>query len=126
MIPDYSKYKSKKVEIDGIIFASKKEAKYYEIFKAKKMADEIKDFFMQVPFILVPVQKEQVTVFKNGKPITKEKVVEHAVTYVADFVVINHDESRDVYDVKGFPDQKWVIKRKLMRHVHGIVLQELK
>jgi hypothetical protein len=121
-----SKYGSKKIEIDGIIFASRKEAKYYEMFKEKKDKGEIKDFMIQVPYVLIPSQSEEITVFVKGKPVKKSKVVEREVKYIADFVVINHDETEEVYDVKGFPDQKYPIKRKLMRYVHGLVVQELK
>jgi hypothetical protein len=127
MIPfEQNKYKNTKSEIDGKIFASKREAKYYLLFKEKKAKGEIKDFAMQVPFELVPSQKEIVTVFVKGKPVRKEKVVELAVKYVADFVVEDLDGTKEVFDVKGFPDQKYPIKRKLLRWVHGIIIQELR
>ena len=123
----WQKYNSKKITIDGIIFASKREAKHYEFFKAQKAAGEISDFKMQVSFVLVPTQTEGVTVFdKKGNHKTKTKVVEHAVKYVADFVVTDIDGSMTVYDVKGFPTPVYGIKRKLMRYVHGIAIQELK
>lgn len=122
-----NKYKNKPIEIDGIIFTSRAEAKWYRIFKDQKARGEIKDFKMQVPFELVPSQKAPVTKFdKKGNPKTVEKVVELAVKYVADFVVEENDGTQTVYEVKGYPDQKYPIKRKLMRWVHGIVIQEVK
>jgi len=125
--PAVNKYRNKGIEVDGIFFSSKAEAKWYKIFKSQKGRGEIKDFRMQVPFELVPSQKAPVTKFdKKGNPRTVEKVVELAVKYVADFVVEENDGTQTVYDVKGFPTPVWGIKRKLMRYVHGIVIQEVK
>lgn len=125
--PSVNKYRNKGIEIDGIYFTSRAESKWYKIFKNQKASGEIKDFKMQVPFELVPAQKAPATKFdKSGNPKTVEKVVELAVKYVADFVVEENDGTKTVYDVKGFPDQKWPIKRKLMRYVHGIAVQEVK
>lgn len=122
-----TKYHSRANEIDGIKFASKREAVWYERFKEKKAHGEIKDFKMQVPFELIPVQKQIVTVIdKKGRQVDKEKVIERAVTYVADFIVIHSDGSTEVYDVKGFPDQKYPIKRKLLLYVHGLRITEVK
>ena len=125
--PAVNKYRNKGIEVDGIFFSSKAEAKWYKIFKDQKGRGEIKDFRMQVPFELVPSQKAPATKFdKKGNPKTVEKVVELAVKYVADFVVEENDGTQTVYDVKGFPTPVWGIKRKLMRYVHGIVIQEVK
>jgi len=125
--PAVNKYRNKGIEVDGIFFSSKAEAKWYKIFKSQKANGEIRDFKMQVPFELVPKQTETVTVFDaKGRPKQKERVVELAVKYVADFVVEENDGTETVYDVKGFPDQKWPIKRKLMRYIHGIAVQEVK
>lgn len=122
-----NKYRNKGIEIDGIHFASRAEAKWYKVFKNQKACGEIRGFRMQVPFELVPAQKMPATKFdKKGNPRTVEKVVEMAVKYIADFVVDENDGTQTVYDVKGFPDQKWPIKRKLMLYVHGIRVQEVK
>lgn len=121
-----NKYRNKKIEIDGIIFDSKKEAKHYLDLKAQKAAGAITDFKMQVPFELVPKQTETVTVFDaKGRPKQKERVVELAVKYVADFVVYFPDGEVSVIDVKGMRLADYKIKRKLMRHVHGITIKEL-
>lgn len=47
-----SKYNNEKTEVDGIIFDSKKEARYYETLKILKRAGEIKDFSLQPEFII--------------------------------------------------------------------------
>ena len=123
---NYRKYGNSKPEIDGIIFSSKAEARWYETFKRQKANGEIEDFQMQVSFELIPKQMEKVTKFVKGKPVLKEKVAEMAVKYVADFVVTENDGQCTVYDVKGFPDQKYPLKRKMMRYFHGIIIQEVK
>jgi predicted ATP-dependent endonuclease of OLD family len=126
-LPQGNKYHNVKTEIDGIIFASKKEGNYYIHLKDKRVQGEIKDFKMQVPFELVPAQREVRTVGfrKDGSPINKEKVAELAVKYVADFVVEHPDGTLEVIDTKGMRDAKYKIKKKLMRYVHGIVIREV-
>lgn len=127
-----SKYRNKKTELDGIIFDSKKEAKIYLDLKAQKAASEIADFKMQVSFELIPNQKEQITLIKDGfvqldkqgKAKIKEKVVELAVKYIADFVVYHHDGEVTVVDAKGFHgNQTWIIKRKLLLYVHKLKIK---
>lgn len=108
-----AKYHNKKVTIDGIEFASQKESKTYLELKALRDAGEIDGFERQVTYTLVPAQYE-------GK-----KCVERAVTYIADFVVHHLDGEMTVIDAKGMRDQKYPIKRKLMRHVHGIAVHEV-
>jgi len=126
-LPQGNKYHNTKIEIDGIIFASKKEGNYYLRLKEQRATGEIKDFKMQVPFELVPAQREVRTVGfrKDGAPVNKERVVELAVKYVADFVVEYLDGTLEVVDTKGMRDAKYKIKKKLMRYVHGIVIKEV-
>lgn len=124
-LPQGNKYRNEKTEIDGIIFASRKEGNYYLRLKDQRSRGEIKDFKMQVPFILVPSQTDFKTVFdKKGLPKKKEYCVELQVKYVADFVVEHLDGTFEVIDTKGMRDTVYKIKRKLMRHVHGIVIKE--
>jgi hypothetical protein len=52
--PGASKYRNKKIEVDGITFDSKKEAKVYSELTMMKQAGEIADFSRQVTFELVP------------------------------------------------------------------------
>lgn len=42
----YNKYSNRKTKIDGIVFASKKEADYYCELKMLKIAGEVKDFLL--------------------------------------------------------------------------------
>jgi hypothetical protein len=116
--PGASKYQNKKIEIDGILFDSKKEAKVYSELVLMKQAGEIADFSRQVVFELVPAQYEAVTEKKS-------KCVEKAVTYKADFVVEHQDGERSVIDAKGMRTPIYIIKRKLMRYIHKISIKEV-
>jgi hypothetical protein len=128
-VSEYSpanKYRAKKVEIDGIIFDSGKEAEIYTDLKKQKANGDIKDFAMQVTFELIPKQTELTTVFdKKGLPKQKDKVVENAVKYIADFVVYHHDGEVAIVDPKGKRTKDYVIKRKLMLFRHRIKIKEI-
>lgn len=115
-----SKYGARKTVVDGITFASKKEANRYRELKLLEKAGEICCLRLQVPFELIPAQYEETgqmyTKGKNkGKP-KRGKCIEKAVTYIADFVYYNSDATvRTVEDVKGMRTPVYIIKRKLFR-----------
>jgi Protein of unknown function (DUF1064) len=98
-----TKYKSKAVEIDGYVFQSKIEAKYYEHLKWLLEHKEIKSFSLQPRYILLDKFR------KNGKTYRK-------MEYIADFEVHHLDGSIEVVDVKGFETEAFKIKRKLFEH----------
>jgi len=106
-----SKYLNKKVEIDGFKFDSISEGEYYTKLKLLKRANEIKDFYMQVPF------RYKI----EGKLM---------FTYKADFVVVNNDLSEDILDVKAFDKktQKYLttpvfnLKKKILK-TQGIIIK---
>ena len=57
-----SKYRSKKVEFNGIVYDSKKEMKRHcELLQLEK-AGAITDLQRQVKFILIPTQREPSTI----------------------------------------------------------------
>lgn len=91
-----SKYHSKRVYVDGILFDSKKEATYYSELKLRLRAGEIKGFCLQPEFILVPGTEGQ-------KPIT----------YRADFITFYPDDTVEVVDTKGVKTDVFRIKEKL-------------
>lgn len=117
-----NKYGSKKIEVDGIIFDSKKEAKRYSELLLLEKAGEISNLQRQVKYVLIPAQYAEV----NGK----RKCIERECTYISDFTYIENGKLI-VEDVKGYRDPssagyaKFVIKRKLMLHVHGIRISEV-
>ena len=116
-----SKYKSKKVEFDGITFDSKKEATHYAKLKILEEAGTIKDLQLQVRFKLIPSQK------------IDNKVVERECTYIADFMYQELGEDGGwhtvVEDVKGYRRSTaysvFAIKRKLMLYNYGIRIREV-
>jgi hypothetical protein len=90
-------------------YDSKREAKRAEELKLMQRAGVISDLQEQVRYELVPKQ--------SG---------ERAVHYVADFVYRDKAGTIVVEDVKGMKTDAYVIKRKLMLHVHGIRISEVK
>lgn len=118
-----SKYRNKKVVLDGITFDSKREAKRYRELLLLEQAGEISDIQRQVKFVLIPAQREPDTVGpKGGK--RKGRTIEREVTYIADFVYWKNG-ALVVEDVKGFRKESYIIKRKMMLWVHGIRIVEV-
>lgn len=110
-----SKYGAQKTEYDGIVFDSKREAMRWRELALLQRAGEITDLRRQVKFILVPAQVDE-----NGK------IAERAVSYVADFVYSDMRSGETVVeDAKGMHTREYIIKRKLMRYVHGIRIREV-
>ncbi len=54
------------------------------------------------------------------------RLVEHACSYVADFVYLDASHVRHVEDVKGHTTDVYRIKKKLMLWIHGIEVEELR
>lgn len=107
-----TKYRNKKTVVNGISFDSRKEAKRYQELLLLEKAGVITDLKMQVKYVLIPSQR------------IDGKVVERQCTYKADFVYKENGETI-VEDTKGFRTKEYIIKRKLMLHVHGIRVREI-
>lgn len=120
-----NKYHSKKVEINGIVFDSIKEAKRWAKLSLLETAGAISDLKRQVKFVLIPTQREPDTVGARGG-IKKGKVIEKECAYIADFVYkdLNLNETV-VEDTKGFRTKDYIIKRKLMLYIHNIKIKEV-
>lgn len=95
-----TKYGSKKVEVDGHVFDSQVEARYYEQLKWLQEHNQILFFRIQPRYLL------QEAFQKNGKTYRK-------IEYIADFEVHHLDGSIEVIDVKGMETEAFKIKRKL-------------
>lgn len=113
---NYSKYRNKKFEFDGISFDSKREAKRYQELSFLERSGEIRNLQMQVKYILIPAQYAEV----NGK----RKCIERECAYIADFVYEEAGKTV-VEDTKGFRTKDYIIKRKLMLYVNGIRIVEI-
>lgn len=127
-----TKYKNKKVEVDGISFDSKKEAARFQELKLLEQQGLISDLQLQKVYELIPAQYETFERYgKRGQRLKDGKrLLERPLTYVADFVYMQ-DGKLVIEDVKGYRDTasagyaKFVIKRKMMLYVHGIRIKEV-
>lgn len=115
MVRRKNKYNAKVTEVDGIVFASKAEAAYYNRLKILKKAGEIKDFEMQVKFTLMDRFYHPTKTRKSGEPS-----VVGAITYTPDFIVEENDGSKHVIDVKGHRTPVFNLKAKLFMRQYGI------
>lgn len=102
-----SKYRAIPTVIDGIRFASKKEARRYEELKLLKRAGAIDMVGMQPKF---PLEV-------NGQLIC---------TYIADFQYLDVKSQKVVTeDCKGMKTPVYRLKKKLMKAIHGIEIKEV-
>lgn len=107
-----SKYRSRKLTVDGVTFDSRKEYFRWNELSLLEKAGVITDLQRQVRFELLPSQK------------VDGKVVERPVHYVADFVYQENGQTV-VEDTKGFKTKDYILKRKMMLHTHGIRIKEV-
>lgn len=108
------KYKNKKVETEDGTFDSVKEFSRWQELKLLQRAGEIYDLKRQVPFVLIPTQRDD-----------RGKVIERDVKYIADFTYRNKEYKLIVEDTKGMKTKEYIIKRKLMLYRNGIRIQEV-
>jgi len=94
------KYKAKATTVDGIRFASAKEARRYGELKLLQMAGKISQLELQPRY----------------KVVIEE-------TYVADFRYIENGETI-TEDVKGCLTREYKRKRKAMLKQHGVTIRE--
>lgn len=117
-----SKYGARKVMFRGEAFDSGKELERYLVLLAEQKAGRITGLRRQVRYVLIPEQREPDALGPKGGR-RQGKLIERACCYVADFV---YEKSGDtvVEDCKGYRTREYLIKRKLMLHVHGIKILE--
>lgn len=106
------KYKNIKIEVDGIKFDSKKEARRYQELKLLESAGKITRINVHPRFKII---------------VNDEKIC----TYVADFEywtrVLDGSKVPEyvVEDVKGIRTQAFILKKKLMFACYGIEVREV-
>ena len=120
----YNKYKSHKTNANGVIFDSKKEYNRYIELTLLSRSGAIKGLKRQVKFELIPAQYEPDIINSRGK-VKKGKLIERAVSYIADFVYTDENGKTVVEDTKGFRTKDYIIKRKLLLYIHGIRIKEI-
>jgi hypothetical protein len=111
------KYNSKKAEVDGIVFDSKKEANFYQELLMLQRAGEVINIERQVkyPYFATYARNnmefDDITYTKPG-------------FYKADFVVTYKDGHKDVIDIKGFRTLEFRRKKKIVEAIYGITIIE--
>ena len=108
------KYSNTKVSDGALTFDSKAEHKRWQYLALLERAGEIRELRMQVPFELIPAQ-----VSPDGRKI-------RPTFYLADFCYTDSTGAFVCEDVKGAVTPEFRLKRKLMLHVHGIEVKEVR
>lgn len=119
-----NKYHARKVTVDGITFDSRKEADRWRELQLLERAGKITELKRQVPFLLIPTQREFCGEIDSNGRFKKGKVLERKCSYYADFVYMQ-DGKQIVEDAKGKRTDEYVIKRKLMLFLQGIRIREV-
>lgn len=105
-----SKYHNQKTTVGDRVFDSKREAdRYVELMIMQNMG-VIKGLECQKPYKLIKGK------WRTGRPFS--------ITYKADFVY-TLDGEIVVEDVKGYRTDVYKIKKKLMKAIYGIEIQEV-
>jgi hypothetical protein len=94
------KYGAKSTVVNGLRFASKKEARYYQELLIRVKAGEVIFFLMQTPFHLAG-----------------------GVKYVCDFQEFHADGSVHFIEVKGFDTPMGKAKRKLTEGTYPVKIE---
>lgn len=93
--------------------ASRKEHRRANKLKLMQRAGLISNLREQVKYVLIPAQRD-----------TEGNLLEKECSYYADFVY-ERGGVTVVEDTKGVRTKEYIIKRKLMLHVHGISIVEI-
>lgn len=113
-----NKYGAKRKQIDGMWFASQKEAARYETLKARQAAGEIAELACQPVFPLHVMRLAY-----NETPIR----IAHVGKFTADFSYLDLATGEYVIeDVKGFrKGEAYRLRKKVVEAIHGIVITEV-
>ena len=98
-----NKFGAAKCQINGHVFDSIMEARFYVYLLSKKKSKKIQKLELQPKFVL------QEKFEKDGKKI-------RPITYWADFLVAYDDNNQVVYDVKGRETPVFKLKKKMFNH----------
>ena len=96
------KFRAIPTELDGIKFASRKEARRYRELRLLEKSGELLFFLRQVPFHL-PAN----------------------VKYVCDFLCFWKDETVTVEDVKGIKTPLYILKKKQVEAIYPVSITEV-
>ena len=120
-----SKYGAIKTVVDGITFASRAEANRYCVLSYWQSQGKISDLKVQPKFPLwfdgKPLRACDGMSKKTGKPIKGKQI-----TPVMDFSYIDNGGIFHVEDVKGCDNPNSKLKRALVQHATGLVVEIVK
>lgn len=124
-----NKYSAVQTEVDGIRFASKKEAKRYWELKLLERAGEIVNLALQPEFVLrvVPgtVKARLLTAAARLRGDVPPDLSVSIGKYRGDFEYRDKDGQRIVEDVKGFKTPLYRWKKKHVEAQYGIEIREV-
>lgn len=98
-----SKYHAKRIEVNGVVYDSKKEAKRAAVLEQQEKYGIITNLQRQVPFELQPGYTNN-----QGKKI-------RPIIYIADFTY-EKDGKKIIEDTKGFRTELYRIKKKIFEY----------
>ena len=119
MLPrEGAKYGNRFTYVDGIRFASKREAERYRELTLLLAAGEITNLELQVryPLVVHRVGAE----LGRGAPLAGV-VIGH---YVADFTYADRDGIGHVEDAKGYRTALYKLKKRMVEAIYGILVEE--
>ena len=119
------KFNNKKMETPDGTFDSKGEWERWLFLKEALKNSQISDLRRQVKYTLIPTQYRTEIVHLKTKDKEVQRVAEREITYTADFVY-EKDGKTVVEDFKGFPNDRWPLKKAMMLYFHGVAIREVK
>lgn len=142
MVRFKGKFNNRRMSTPDGEFDSKGEWERWLFLKEAEKNGEISDLRRQVKYTLIPTQYRTETVHLKTKDKEVRRVAEREVTYTADFVYKKTGRKFDVTigdvrgvgyftetvveDFKGFPNDRWPLKKAMMLYMHGIAVREVK
>lgn len=119
------KFNNKKMTTPDGEFDSKGEWERWLFLKEAVKSGQISGLRRQVKYILIPTQYRTEIVHLKTKDKKVQRVAEREISYTADFVY-EKDGNVVVEDFKGFPNDRWPLKKAMMLYFHGIAIREVK
>lgn len=122
-----TKYNNKKVEVDGVVYDSKREYERWLLLKDAEEQGIITDLQRQVKFELIPAVIEEYVEHLKTKDKIKTRVLQRPITYTADACYYK-DGKYIVEDMKVSPKvktDKYILKNKMMFALKGIRIKEV-
>lgn len=113
-----NKYLNRELNTPDGKFDSVKEYRRWQELKLMERAGIIYELQRQVPFVLIPTQKDEIT----------GKVIEREAKYIADFTYRDRNTHKLVVEdtkSKATKTKDYILKRKLLLYRHGLQIKEV-